>query len=357
MPRKLIYILIILILFLSACTDNFLATTEPEILLQPVAPQLSPLSEWFTVYFSDPDGPNSQSQRGGPDAALADAIREARASVDIAIYDLNLWSIRDALIDAHRNGVVVRVVAESDNLDQDEFQDLIAAGISVLGDRHEAFMHHKFVVIDRYQVWTGSMNMTLNGAYHNNNNLVKINSTKLAENYMVEFEEMFIEDLFGVASPSNNPTPFFEINGTAIEIYFSPDDGVQNHILELLNDAQESIQFMAFALTADPISQALLNADARGVQVSGVIERRQSNNSGSDYQALVDAGLNVLLDGNYKNMHHKVILIDGKIVITGSYNFSRNAEERNDENVLFLYNAEIAEFYLDEFDKVFGDGQ
>ena len=114
---------------------------------------------------------------------------------------------------------------------------------------------------------------------------------------------------------------------------------------------------MAFVLTADPITQALLDADARDVQVSGVIERGQSNNMGSDYQALVDAGLNVLLDGNYKNMHHKVIIIDDQIVITGSYNFSRNAEERNDENILFLYNAEIADFYIEEFDKVFGDGQ
>ena len=90
------------------------------------------------------------------------------------MYDLNLWSIRDALLAAHRRGVTVQVVAESDNLDRDEFQELIAAGIPIIGDRSEALMHNKFVIIDRHEVWTGSMNFTLNGAYHNDNNFKKI---------------------------------------------------------------------------------------------------------------------------------------------------------------------------------------
>ena len=52
-------------------------------------------------------------------------------------------------------------------------------------------------------------------------------------------------------------------------------------------------------------------------------------------------------------MHHKVMIIDGEIVITGSYNFSRSAETRNDENMIFIYNREIAELFLDEFEKVY----
>ena len=63
--------------------------------------------------------------------------------------DLNLWSIRDALISAHRRGVDVRMVTDSDNMDEQEVQEIKAAGIEVLGDRHESLMHDKFVVIDR----------------------------------------------------------------------------------------------------------------------------------------------------------------------------------------------------------------
>ncbi len=352
MPVKIKFIVLSLVLILSACVESNLI--DPQDSIQDVGNPASELSEWFAVYFSDPDDTNSQNQRGGPDSILAEAIIEARASIDVAIYDLNLWSIRDALIEAHRKGVVVRVVAESDNLDQDEIQELIEAGIPVLGDRHEAFMHNKFLVIDHYQVWTGSMNMTLNGAYHNNNNLVRLNSSKMAENYLVEFEEMFEEDLFGSASPNNTPNPIFKINNTTVEVYFSPEDNVQNQIVHLIDNAKESVYFMAFALTADPISDALFEAHQRGVNVAGVVETRQANNMGSDYQILFDLGLNIILDGNNKNMHHKVIIIDEKIVIMGSYNFSRAAEERNDENTLIFYNTEIAELYLEEFYKVFG---
>ena len=103
--------------------------------------------------------------------------------MDAAIYHLNLWSIRDALIAAHEAGVNVRVVLESDNMDEVEVQELVDAGIEVLGDRRESLMHHKFVVIDSAQVWTGSMNFTINGAYFNDNHLVQIQSSGLAENF------------------------------------------------------------------------------------------------------------------------------------------------------------------------------
>ena len=75
-------------------------------------------------------------------------------------------------------------------------------------------------------------------------------------------------------------------------------------------------------------------------------------NIGTEFDNLRDNGLGVHLDGNPRNMHHKVIIIDEKIVITGSYNFSQSAEERNDENVLFIHNAEVAETYLNEFERV-----
>jgi phosphatidylserine/phosphatidylglycerophosphate/cardiolipin synthase-like enzyme len=340
---SLLALLIALIILISACTETPVPT--------PPAPTTS--ADWYTLYFSDPGGPNSGSQRGGPDARLADAIAQAQLSVDLAIYDLNLWSIRDALLDAHQRGVSVRMVTESDNLDRPEFQALQAAGINILGDRHQALMHNKFIIIDGYQVWTGSMNLTLNGAYHNNNNLIQINSTRLAENYTAEFEEMFIDDLFGSLSPANTPHPALTLEGTQIETYFSPDDGAQSRIVELIDGAQHSVHFLAFALTADPIAEALAAAHQRGLQVSGVIETGQAGNPGSDYQYLLDAGVDVHLDGNPRNMHHKVIIIDGQIVIFGSYNFSRSAEERNDENLLIIHSAELAAQFEEEFELVY----
>ena len=192
MLKRNLHLLGLLVLLLSGCISPTNPTQVTAITIDE-----NPVAEWYSIYFSDPDSPTAGSYRGGPDSALADAIRDARLSVDAAIYHLNLWSIRDALIAAHEAGVAVRVVVESDNMDEVEIQELQAAGIEVLGDRRESFMHNKFVVIDKSEVWTGSMNFTINGAYRNDNNLIRIRSSRMAENFSSEFDEMFVADMFG----------------------------------------------------------------------------------------------------------------------------------------------------------------
>lgn len=314
-------------------------------------------TDWYDIYFSKPDDPQSQSLRGGPDKHLAEAINQARVSVEIAALQLDLWSIRDALLDAHRRGVLVRMVTDSDYLDEKEIQDLISAGVPVLSDRRESLMHNKFVIIDRQEVWTGSMNLTINGAYRNDNHLIRIQSTRLAENYLKEFEEMFIQDLFGSGSPSQTPHPTFTINGTQIETYFSPDDQTERRLIELIQSATHSISFLAYSFTSDPIANAMLEKSAQGVKVSGVFEGSQyKSNAGTEFDRFSQAGLDVRLDGNPKNMHHKIIIIDQNIVIAGSYNYSYYAETRNDENTIILHDPEIANIFEREFHRVFEEG-
>jgi phosphatidylserine/phosphatidylglycerophosphate/cardiolipin synthase-like enzyme len=272
----------------------------------------------------------------------------------VAAYNLNLWSIRNALLDAWRRGVQVRMVVESDNLDGDEIQDLVAVGIPVLGDRREGLMHNKFVIIDRQEVWTGSLNFTVSGGYYDNNNLVRIRSTQVAETYLHEFDEMFMDDRFGPDSVADTLHPFLTIDGVEVEFYFSPDDGVAARLVELISEAQESIYFMAFSFTADDIGAAIVDAAlTRNVTVAGVMEAEQvKSNQGTEYDFFLQSGLDVLLDGNEDQMHHKVIIIDRSIVITGSYNFSASAETRNDENLVIIHNPVIAGYYLDEFQRV-----
>ncbi|MFZ6030761.1 MAG: phospholipase D-like domain-containing protein [Chloroflexota bacterium] len=314
----------------------------------------TPTTAWYSVYFSDPLGPSAEYYEGGPDEALAAAIDAARLSVDVAIYDLNLATIRDALLHAHARGVAVRLVLESDNMDDDAVQALKDAGIPMLGDRREGYMHNKFVIIDRLEVWTGSMNYTSNDAYRNNNNLIRLRSTKVAENYLTEFNEMFEEDLFGTATRANTPYPSVTVSGTPVEIYFSPDDGVANRLLDQIDAAQESICFLAFSFTSDDLGDVLLSAHRDGLAVSGVFEQSQvkSNGASSEYDRLRAAGLDVWLDANARNMHDKVFVIDGRIVWTGSYNFSANAEKKNDENVVIIDNAEIAALYQAECERL-----
>ncbi len=324
----------------------------------PDVPAATPTSEWYSIYFTDPDAPTANTLRGGPDQELADTIDAARLSVDVAAYDLDLWSLRDALQAAHRRGVTVRMVTDSEYLSNPEVQALVEAGIEVLGDRRESLMHNKFVVIDRLEVWTGSMNFTINGAYRNDNNLLRMRSSRMAENFTREFEEMFLQDQFGLSGAPATPYPSVTVEGTQVEVFFSPEDDTADRLVELVQSAQRSVRFMAFSFTSDPLASALHAAIQRGVSVQGVMERDQvASNIGSEYDFLRRAGIDVRLDGNSRSMHHKVLIIDDQIVVTGSYNFSANAEDSNDENLLVLHSAQIADQYLAEYERVIAKAQ
>jgi phosphatidylserine/phosphatidylglycerophosphate/cardiolipin synthase-like enzyme len=341
----------LLAFILIACACSTTPGVQPPALTTPTTPLAS---NWYSVYFTNPESSTASSYRGGPDEDLAAAIDRARLSVDVAAYDLNLWSMRDALIAAHRRGSRVRVVVESDNMDEQEIQELKDAGITVVGDGHESLMHDKFVVIDRSEVWSGSMNYTTGGGYLDNNNLIRLQSTKLAEDYTHEFEQMFVEDHFSSEKTAQTPYPVVTVNGTMIEVYFSPEGGTLAHILEAVNAAKHSISFMAYSFTSDELAAALIERANAGVDVRGVFDEDQySSNAGTEFDNLLKAGIDVRLDGNEHLMHHKVIIIDDQVVITGSYNFSANAEYNNDENTLIIHDPDIAQQYSAEFQRIY----
>jgi len=251
-PARILIILLLITLAITACRVGAARGSQP--VATPIRPAVTsaPSVDWLQVYFTDPANPMAKEYVAGPDEALAAAINSARLSLDAAVYSMNLWSIRDALLDAYHRGVNVRMVMESDNMDSDEVQELIAAGIPILGDRREGLMHDKFVVIDRQEVWTGSMNFTTGGAYQDNNNLIRIRSVKVAQDYTQEFNEMFVADKFGPDTVADTPYPNPTMDSApaehslSLEIYFSPDDGVAARLVALIQSAQESIYFLAY---------------------------------------------------------------------------------------------------------------
>ena len=357
-------LLLITILFLSAC-GNIIPTPTPQADVTPVSTsgtKLTPIElpvgygvrgSWFELYFTDPSDPVSPQGTGGVDGPLVEAINAARLSIDAAAYSLSLNSVRYALINAHERGVTVRMVMESTNMDRSDVKALIKAGIPIVGDERPGLMHDKFMVIDRSEVWMGSMNFTDGGAYDDNNNLFRIRSTKMAENYTKEFEEMFNDDKFGPDTVAETPNPTLIIDDTRVDIYFSPDDGVLKALVPLLNDAQESIYFLAYSFTSNDLGDIVREKAQAGLTVEGVMDSEQvASNQGTEYDPFKQADLMVRKDGIDGLMHHKVFVIDGKIVAFGSYNFSQSAEERNDENLIIVYSEPIAQQFIEEFNRV-----
>jgi phosphatidylserine/phosphatidylglycerophosphate/cardiolipin synthase-like enzyme len=310
---------------------------------------------WFELYYTDPANPVSLQGTGGVDGPLVEAIDAARLTIDMAAYSLSLNSVRYALIRAHDRGVNVRVVMESTNMDRSDPQKMVEAGIPIIGDNMDGLMHDKFMVIDRSEVWMGSMNFTDSGTYEDNNNLFRIRSTKMAENYTKEFEEMFSDDMFGPNVVPETPHPSLNIDETEVNTVFSPDDGVLNALIPLLSGAEESVYFLAYSFTSNELGDILRQKAEANLDVGGVMDSEQvRSNQGTEYDLFKQAGMNVRLDGIDGLMHHKVFVIDREIVVLGSYNFSKNAEERNDENVIIVYSEPIAQQFIKEFYRVWG---
>ena len=306
----------------------------------------------WEVYFSEVDageGHHSLEKR------LVARLTTATERIDTALYHLNATPIADALIEARRRGVQVRVVTETDNIDEAEIERLREVGIPVADDGDsDSYMHHKFFVIDERYVWTGSYNTTYNGAYRNNNNVIFIDSVPLAYNFTQEFRELFRQMRTEKSAGASVVHPKVTLSdGTEIFTYFSPENGIMLSLLKEIGSAKKSIHFMAFSFTQDELGSAMRDRFESGIDVRGVFERRQVEDRYSEYNAMEKAGLPVVQDRNRGAMHHKVIVIDEDIVITGSYNFSKNAEERNSENLLIIKgNPTIAQTYLAEFERV-----
>ncbi len=133
--------------------------------------------------------------------------------------------------------------------------------------------------------------------------------------------------------------------------YFCPEDRCSHIVINWISRANQSIEIAIYSFTLDSIGDALIEAHDRGVKVRVIMERDQVNRY-SEYSKLKAAGIEVKLDGNDRLMHNKFVVIDEKIVLTGSYNFTKSADEYNDENLLVIVSQRIAEAYKSEFQEM-----
>lgn len=302
-----------------------------------------------------PDKPASRPSSPLLEAVLSD-IGGARTSIDIATFDFDIPQITDALTKAKKRGVKVRMVVDSENLETPEVAEqtgkLKKAKIPITLDNREPFMHNKFIVVDGAITWMGSWNLTDNDTFRNNNNTIRFVDDQISAAYTQEFEQMF-GGKFGVKKKSNAPHPNVTIGKTKVELYFSPKDGVAKYVLKRLEQAKRSIRFMTFSYTSDPIADAMLAKEKAGLKVQGVFEAQNASGTGSEFAKLKRGDIDVLEDGNCYILHHKVIVIDDKTVITGSYNFTSSAERDNDENLVIVDDAAVAKKYVDEFQRLY----
>jgi len=315
-------------------------------------------SGWYQVFFTTPKYPDKEvDHHGGLDEKLTAFINTSKTSVDMAIYQLDLPNVTQAMLDAKKRGATVRVMTDISTLEDPKnnasYLQLQKAGIPIVGGNPNAIMHNKFVVVDKAAVWLGSWNFTTDDTYRYNNNAILIQSPELAKNYTATFEKRFVDKKFGAQAKPGGTTSKLTIGGVSVESYFAPEDKVAQKILPRLQAAKSKIDFMAFSFTDDDLGQAVLDRAKAGVKVRGVFENTGSETKYSEYGKLVQAKLDVWQDGNPYLMHHKVFIIDDKTVILGSFNFSQNAETENDENLIIVDDPALAAQFEAEFARVY----
>ena len=137
-------------------------------------------------------------------------------------------------------------------------------------------------------------------------------------------------------------------------VYFSPGGGCEAQVIYWIGRANVSIHVLIYSFTLDSIGDALIAAHKRGVEVMVVFESNQITQY-SEYQRLKEAGVPVHKDTNPNLMHHKVMIVDQLIVLTGSFNWSKSAEKNNNENLIVIRSTYVASVYEGEFQRIWAE--
>ena len=149
-------------------------------------------------------------------------------------------------------------------------------------------------------------------------------------------------------SDASETTPI-PIPTSQIQVYFSPNGGCTDAIVTALSQAKSSVLVQAYSFTSAPIAKAVVDAHKRGVKVRVILDKSQRTEKYSSADFLAHAKVPVSIDAKHKIAHNKVMIIDSETIITGSFNFSKSAEEGNAENLLIINSPELAEKYIENW--------
>ncbi|MDE2510638.1 MAG: hypothetical protein KGL74_05905 [Elusimicrobia bacterium] len=321
---------------------------------------------------------------------LIRAIDATKKTLDIAIYELAIREVRDALVRAKDRGVKVRIVMDQGHLFPEkatgrrtpEVQSLVDAGFDLKmlrgGDAY-GIMHNKFAVFDGALLETGSYNWTRAAdVQHFENALFDDDATRIAsyQNYwnwmwtnakVVDDKNppaKVVLDEHGHSAPLP-PAPqdaarTLNFNGTALPRESYTPHGTAALIAAAIDAAQDSVVVANFSFTHHDLIAALQRAKDRGLKIRVVFDRYQYGFL-KEMAQMVELGFDVRLsngkDGQKGVMHNKFVVLDEKLVETGSFNWTFNGELNNYENAAFLDAPDDAAAWSAYFDRIWAQGR
>jgi phosphatidylserine/phosphatidylglycerophosphate/cardiolipin synthase-like enzyme len=306
---------------------------------------------------------------------LIEYIDLAEETAEFAFYNISGsvgYEVAAAILEAHNRGVDIRVIGSGHTgYPNDVLNGLADAGVKAVQSTSEEQMHNKFAIIDAHHsdpakthIITSSWNATDDGTLNQYQNMVIIQDVALARAYLEEFNQMWgaesghfnpVTARFSYDKTVANPSVFWiGEDQTRTELYFSPQGNTEAQINSSLATATANIDIGLNLITRRTISNTMRSRFNEGVNVRGVIG--VISGTGSEWEYLNSwADVHHFSQGEFGLLHHKYAIVDGEVgstnskVITGSHNWSANANFRNDENTLIIHNSRVANEYIQEF--------
>lgn len=293
--------------------------------------------------------------------AVLDKINNAKSSIDVAAYGLsNVPKIIQALDNAKKRGVRLRLVYDTNSAPEKNYYketEPLSKHFDVAKSDFnpnsitstDKLMHNKFMIIDNETLITGSMNFSSTGlSGYNSNAVIIITAKDIAQLYENEFEQMLSGKFHGQKLPINLPHSF-NIDNSKIDVCFSPYGRCITKIIPIIDNAKDYIYLPTFLITHTELTNALIRAKNRGVDVKIIIDANNTTTRNTKH-AMIRANKIPLKTENYAGkLHSKSIIVDDKYIIMGSMNFSNSGETRNDENMLVIENTQLAKNYKQFF--------
>lgn len=262
--------------------------------------------------------------------AYLNAINSAKQSILLIAYSITDQSIINAVNKKAREGLAVTLITDFNT--SKNLKERLNPAVKIHYKQGPGLMHLKLMVIDTHQVWVGSANITGDSFKRNGNLVVGINSPLLAK--------AIDQQAANLLDPRVKPPThtIVQLPQQRIELWFFPaaESAGFHRLLNLLYQAKKIIRIAMYAWTHPRITEAVIDAYERGVDVEIVLDRSQTEDPSSAFPTLLDAGINVKLSTSEDLLHYKMALIDDNILISGSANWTRSAFNKNDDCFLVI---------------------
>ena len=287
---------------------------------------------------------------------LLELINSADKTIDIAVYGMRNQSILlEALERARRRGVLIRGIVDVDN-DGEYYYISTPEWSSILGpfktdttvnecdipNHWNEIMHNKFMIVDGSAVWTGSTNISDTGTGGYNANIAAIfKSESVASTYSQEFEQMWSGQF--ACNKQRHFAEVIKFPDAEVSIWFSPQDRpLVDQVIPLIENAQDQIDIAVFYLTSEEVTNAIIEANARKVDVRVIVGATSAENASSKHDVLRSAGVPLKIESWGGKMHMKAASIDGRYLILGSMNWTNAGNGTNDENTVIIDSSNLS---------------